>query len=269
MITVNDLTYRYPHSRGYVLREVNFSLQPGEIVTLVGQNGSGKSTLGKLLAGIIKPARKQILINDLDVAKKSNYDAIFQKVGIVFQNPENQILFNNVYDEMMFAARNIKNPIAQIQAALRTVDMLQYLHSDLTHFSLGQKQRIILAETLVRSPEYLILDEPTTMLDSAGKVAIYQVLKQLRTQGIGILLVTNLAEELLLADRIFILAREKLVANITAQELLHQTATLEKYHIILPQLLQLVKSLEDGGMVFENISYTPDKLAKEILNARI
>lgn len=267
MIKVKELYYKYPHSSENVLQNINFELHSGEIIAIVGQNGSGKSTLGKLLAGIIKVKKDHILIDDLDIAKSKNHYSTFEKVGIVFQNPENQIIFNNVYDEINFSLRGGRSHEEKITEALQKVGMEQYLHADLSNFSLGQKQRIVLAEMLARNPQYLILDEPTAMLDSVGKKSISRIIKQLRAQNVGIFLITNVAEELFLADRILILDHGMIVAEIIASELINQIPILEKYHIALPDLMQLANHLQKAGMQFRRLVWSPQKIAEEILHA--
>lgn len=269
MIVVNNLSYRYRHTNKNVLHEIKFSANAGEIVAIVGQNGSGKSTLGKLLSGILRPPKNRVTIDNLDPALSKNHQAIFQKVGIVFQNPENQILFQRVDEELNFSTRNIKDSDAKIRQALHAVGMQEYYHANLTKLSLGQKQRIVLAEMLVRNPNYLILDEPTTMLDTTGKITIHQIITRLRSQNIGIILITNIAEELLLADRILILENGSIVAEILKQKLLAEVATLQKYHIALPQLLQLVNFLQKAGLEVQPDIWTPKALAQEIIHACI
>lgn len=204
MIKVQNLTYKYRRSHAQILRDASFEVRSGEIVALMGENGSGKSTVGKLVAGIIRPRKSQVLIDDIDVGVKKNYREVFGKIGIVFQNPETQIIFNTVHDEMKFALGQKDNADKIIDEALEQVGMIG--HEDgLWDFSLGQKQRIVLAEMLARKPKYLVLDEPTTMVDSVGKVEIWKIIRKLKAQGLGILLITNSKEESMIADRIITL----------------------------------------------------------------
>jgi len=175
MIKIQDVSFKYKES-GMILNHLNFNIYEGEVIAIVGKNGSGKSTLGKLISGILKLKNGKILIDDLDLSHKKNEKDIRDKIGIVFQNPENQIIFNHIYDELSFSLRNLeKSEIdKRIHNALENVQMLEFLEQDLYTLSLGQKQRIMIAEILAKNPKYIILDEPTTMIDSQGKEKIHK-----------------------------------------------------------------------------------------------
>lgn len=204
MIKVQNLKYKYYRSRSLVLQDVSFNVAKSEVVALIGKNGSGKSTIGRLVSGIITPQKNQVFIDEIDVGIKKNYKDIFAKVGIVFQNPDTQIIFNNVHDELKFALGKRANVEGIVNEVLEQVGMVN-CGDNLWDFSLGQKQRIVLAEILARKPEYLVLDEPTTMIDPAGKHEIWKIIRNLKLQGIGILLITNSNEEASIADRIIML----------------------------------------------------------------
>lgn len=246
MIEVKHLRYKYKSSRDEVLRDISLSLRHGEIVALVGRNGSGKSTLGKLIAGIARPKRGEVLVDRIDVGVKRNYEKVFRKVGIVFQNPETQIIFGEVREEMEFALMgmsSIKGAVSdeqrkenarKITAALDMVGMVDKQGGNLWDFSLGQKQRIVLAEMLARCPQYLVLDEPTTMIDSLGKQTMYKIWRDLRTKGLGILLITNCAEELLVADRVLVLGDGRIVEEIAQGNLKQKEKILREYGVVLP-----------------------------------
>lgn len=169
MIRLENVNFKYKNSDSKILDDLNFSVQDGEIVTIVGKNGSGKSTIGKLISGVIRLKHGRITIDDLDVQKDHN--ELLGKIGIVFQNPDNQIIFNNIYDEFAFSLKGLdKSEIDErINSSLEQVGMLEYRNSDLYSLSLGQKQRVMIAEVLARKPKYIILDEPTTMIDSKRK----------------------------------------------------------------------------------------------------
>ena len=172
MIKVEDVLYKYKGSNYNVLNGLNFSVKDGEIIAIIGKNGSGKSTIGKLIAGITKLKQGKIFIDDIDISK--NYKLIQDKIGIVFQNPENQIIFNNIYDELSFSLRNLEKEEIEkrVNQALEKVEMIDLKNHDLYTLSLGQKQRIMIAEVLAKNPKYIILDEPTTRIDRQGKEKI-------------------------------------------------------------------------------------------------
>lgn len=182
MIKLENVSFKYRNSEHIVLDNLSFSINDGEVIAIVGQNGSGKSTIGRLISGIAKLKHGNIFIDDLDISQKNNRKLIRDKVGIVFQNPENQIIFNNIYDELAFSLSGCdKFEIEErVSTALKQVGMFDYKNRDLYSLSLGQKQRIIIAEVLAQHPKYIIFDEPTTMLDGIGKELVYDIIRELK-----------------------------------------------------------------------------------------
>ena len=265
MINVQNVSFQYNNSHK-VLEDVNLEVKEGEVLAIVGKNGSGKSTIGKLLAGILKLKKGSIVIDDLEITKKKNREEIKKKVGIVFQNPENQIIFNQIQDEIAFSLKGLeKEEIGnRIGKALKKVEMLAYKDQDLYNLSLGQKQRIMIAEILAKHPKYLVLDEPTTMIDSLGKEKIYEIIKDLKMQGYTIICITNLADEMLLADRILILERGKVVQEIKKEELIEKVDILKKYNIKIPTILEILEQLKENGIKLEIKEYTIQELTKKV-----
>ncbi len=260
MIKVTNLQYKYKHQREATLQDISFTIKPGEIIVVVGKNGAGKSTLGKLLSGIIKPRKGEVLIDNLDISVRKNRQKIFEKAGIVFQNPETQIIFGDIRDEISFTQSDAK----EVEAALQLVGLGDQVQTSLWDLSLGQKQRVVLAEILARKPKYIILDEPTTMINSADKMKIHTIIRTLAAQGIGILLITNSAEELLLGQRILVLANGKVISEIKAQELLEKAEILEANGVALPQLLQLARELQKVDLTLNPKQWTPQAVVAEI-----
>ncbi len=264
MLEVSHLSYRYPSSSQSVLDDVNFSVGDGEIVALVGRNGSGKSTLGRLVAGIsgLQDGTVQVDGKDYDKA----YQGIRANLGIVFQNPENQLLFNNFDEEIKFALPGLGDTELdeRIQKALAQVGMSDFRNREIDELSLGQKQRLVLAEVLARGARHLILDEPTTMIDSEGKREIAKLVRKLARSGRSTLYITNLAEEILLADRILILANGHIAAEIKRSELAQRAGLLKRYHIELPASLQLLVELEKRGIHLAPEDFDAANLAREI-----
>lgn len=257
MISINKVTYRYKKEKD-ILKEITLEIQEKETVVIMGKNGSGKSTLGKLVSGIIKPKEGKILIDNLDISKKENKEEIRKKIGIVFQNPENQIIFNNMQDEVSFALKDLEKEEIQkrIQQSLRKVHMEEKIKEDLYELSLGQKQRVVIGEVLAKQPKYIILDEPTTMIDSRGKQKIYEIVEELKKEGYTILYITNVAEEMLLADRIILLNEGKIVEEIKKEELMDKLDIFEKYDIKVPILLELLQNLRKEGIEVNLTNYS-------------
>lgn len=261
MIRIENVSFKYKNSSNNILEQLNFSIQEGEIVAIVGQNGSGKSTIGRLIAGITKLKKGKITIDGMDISNKKNYQAIQNKIGIVFQNPENQIIFNHIYDELSFSLKGLeKSEIEKrIHFALDQVGMLSLKDQDLYSLSLGQKQRIMLAEVLAKNPKYIILDEPTTMIDSQGKEQIYNIIKNLKKQGYTIVCITNLADEILMADRTLILNKGKIVSEIEKKDLIDKVPILKKFGIKEPTLLTILTGLKENGIAFNLQEFSVDE----------
>lgn len=258
MIKINNVSFKYKNNEKMVLDNLNFEVRDGEIVAIVGTNGSGKSTIGKLIARIIKLKQGEILIDDVNIKDKK----MQEKIGIVFQNPENQIIFNNIYDELSFSLRGLEKEEIEnrIKESLKQVEMLEYINSDLYLLSLGQKQRIMIAEVLAKKPKYIIFDEPTTMIDSKGKEIIYQIIKKLKNQGYTIICITNLADEILIADRTLILKNGKIAHEIKNEDLINKSYLLKQNGIKEPTLLEILNKLNENGINIEMNDFTIDEL---------
>ena len=265
MIKLENVSYHYK-KESKILKEINLEIKEQETVVIMGKNGSGKSTLGKMISGIIKPKSGKILLDNLDMADKKNKDEIHKKIGIVFQNPENQIIFNKIEDELSFALKDLKKEEIQkrIKQSLKKVKMEENIEQDLYELSLGQKQRIVISEVIARLPKYIVFDEPTTMIDSKGKEKIYKIVEDLKKEHYTIIYITNMAEEIFLADRIIILEDGKIVEEIKKQELLEKIELFEKYEIKVPMQIELLQELKKCGIEINLESYSVQELANKL-----
>ena len=263
MINIENVSFKYKNSN-YILKNINFSVNDGEVIAIVGKNGSGKSTLGRLISGITKLKEGTITIDNINISK--NLKTVREKVGIVFQNPENQIIFNNIYDELSFSLRNLNKEKIEnrISTSLKQVDMFDFKDKDLYTLSLGQKQRIMIAEILAKNPKYIILDEPTTMIDSYGKEKIHNIILDLKQKGYTIICITNISDEILLADRTLILDNGEIVAEIKKQELIDKYDILEKYGIKIPTLLSILVKLKANGIDLPIKNFSVEELSTVI-----
>ena len=262
MIKVENVSFKYKNSDNLILDNLNFEVNDGEIVAIVGENGSGKSTIGKLISGILKLKHGNILIDNYNIKDKSIKD----KMGIVFQNPETQIIFNNIYDELSMSLKNLgKEEIEKrIESSLEQVGMLKYKNKNLYSLSLGQKQRIMIAEVLAKQPKYIILDEPTTMIDTKGKETIYKIIKDLKNKGYTIICITNLADEILIADRTLILKNGKISEEIKKDELIDKSYLLRENGIKEPVLLEILNKLKENGIILNIQDYTIENFVSEL-----
>lgn len=265
MIKIENVTYRYKRGKD-ILKEINLTIEEKETVVIMGKNGSGKSTLGKLISGIIKAKEGKILIDDLVVGDKKNKEEVRKRVGIVFQNPENQIIFNKIKEEVSFALKGLsQEEIDQrVQMSLEKVNMADKIEEDLYELSLGQKQRVIIGEVLAKQPKVIVLDEPTTMIDSKGKEEIYHIVENLKKEGYTIVYITNVAEEMLLADRIIVLNEGKIVAEVKKDEIINKLEIFRQYDIKLPLVIEMVEKLRQEGIDMNLSDYSMDELIKKI-----
>lgn len=263
MINIENVSFKYKNSN-YILKNINFSVNDGEVIAIVGKNGSGKSTLGRLISAITKLKEGTITIDNINISK--DVKTVREKVGIVFQNPENQIIFNNIYDELSFSLRNLNKEEIEnrISTSLKQVDMFDFKDKDLYTLSLGQKQRIMIAEILAKNPKYIILDEPTTMIDSYGKEKIHNIILDLKQKGYTIICITNISDEILLADRTLILDNGEIVAEIKKQELIDKYDILEKYGIKIPTLLSILVKLKTNGIDLPIKDFSVEELSTVI-----
>lgn len=253
MIVLSNVSFSYKKQKE-ILKDINLEIKPGEITMIVGKNGSGKSTLCSLLANILK-AKGTILVDDKDIKKMDNI-SLRQKIGIVFQNPSYQIIFDKVYDDMKFVLDNLKldNQEERIIKSLESMNILNLKDENPYEMSLGQKQRIALATWLSVSPKYLILDEVTSMIDYKGKKDIYNLLLKLKKDGKGIIFSTNIMEEVIYADKIVVLDKSKIKKIIKKDELLDNLDLLVNVGLEIPFILNILKLLKDKGIEIDSLT---------------
>ncbi len=269
MIEIVNVDFKY-NKENKIFDNISFKVNDGEVVAIIGKNGQGKSTLLKIISGILKPRKGKVLIDGIDVHNKKNNEIIRKNVGIVFQNPDNQILFNNVYDELEFTLKNLKieDIDKKIKQALRMVDMEEYISSETFKLSLGQKQRINIAGCLVSQPNYLFLDEPTSMIDSCGRTKIYNIIHALKRAKKTIIFVTNNLSEVLIADRIMIIDKGKIAYTFNKNELFNNMDKIKDFELYIPDILKLIIRLSKEGINIDmneyNIDIVADKIIKEI-----
>jgi len=265
MINIQNLKFKYKEEN-YIIKEISLEINKGECIAIVGKNGSGKSTFAKLLAGIMKPTKGDILIDDINTRDKKNYINLRKKVGIVFQNPENQIIFNNIEDELSFALKNLKlnDTDLRIEEALKKVKIDKNKIGELDELSLGQKQKITIAGVLAVNPDYIVFDEPTTMIDSEGKEAVYKIIKNLKENGYTIIYITNNTEEIMLADKIMILDDGKIVEQIKKEDLQNKVDIIKKYNLKIPTVITILEKLKKN-----NIDINTENLSIEGITDRI
>jgi len=222
--------------------------------------------MAKIISGLEKPNKGQVLVDAINTSNKKSFLDLRKKVGIVFQNPENQIIFNNIEDELSFALKNLKlnDTDLRIEEALKKVKIDKNKIGELDELSLGQKQKITIAGVLAVNPDYIVFDEPTTMIDSEGKEAVYKIIKNLKENGYTIIYITNNTEEIMLADKIMILDDGKIVEQIKKEDLLNKVDILKKYNLKIPTVITILEKLKKN-----NIDINTENLSIEGITDRI
>ncbi|SDY35496.1 energy-coupling factor transporter ATPase [Eubacterium barkeri] len=259
LIEVRDLGYEYPKNEENkeedttALRGVDFTVAPGEFVGIIGHNGSGKSTLSKLLNAIILPTKGRVLIKGMDTRDPENLWNIRQTAGMVFQNPDNQLVATIVEEDVAFGPENLGVEPTEIRRrvdeCLATVSMGEYRRQKPHQLSGGQKQRIAIAGILAMEPECIIFDEPTAMLDPSGRREVMETIKTLnRDKGMTVLHITHYMTELIDADRIIVLDGGQVVMEGTPREIFRQVTALKAIGLDVPQMTELAFLLRESGL---------------------
>ena len=253
---------------GFSLDGIDFSVEEGEFVAVLGHNGSGKSTLARLTNGLLTPTDGKITVMGLDATNPKNLYKIRKQVGIVFQNPDNQTVASIVEDDIAFGPENIGIKRAEIgeriDFALNAVGMQNYRYSTTSRLSGGQKQRIAIAGVLALKPRVMIIDESTAMLDPKGrKEVIDVVLKLNKEEKITVVLITHFPEEALLADRAVLMNHGKIVKQGKPQEVLKDEESLRACSLTLPKLLQIQKQLNAGGLSVKE-TFSTDEFIEDL-----
>ena len=279
MIKLENINFKYKKNKtkDFILKDINLTINNGEFISIIGNNGEGKSTLLKLLSGIILPTEGNILINDINTKSKKDFINLRKNISIVFQNPDNQIIFERVYEELEFALKNLKfdkNDIdKQIDLALEKVNMLDFKFTNTENLSLGQKQKIIIAEALSTNSDIIVLDEPTAMLDPTSKRDFLNLLIDLNKQGKTIILVTHILDEIFYSSRCLYLNNNIIEEDFNISELFNNIDLLSKINKnnsnttlnLLYSLIQNDIKINFNNYKKENKSFN-DYLNNEIIN---
>jgi energy-coupling factor transport system ATP-binding protein len=249
MISVQNVDYRYPSGKR-ALTGINLSIAQGEFVAVVGHNGSGKTTLALLLSGLEHPSKGNVTINGIDTRYKKNFLELRKQIGIVFQNPENQLVFEKVRDDIAFGLKNIGLSPDEIETRIAEIIKIMRIENftDSFELSMGQKQRVAIASVLAMRPACVIFDEPTAMLDPKGKKEIHNAIVQLHKQGLTIIYVTNVIDEVLSADRIIILGNGEIRGEYPRESLFDNIEKLKAAGLETPVIMDLLFRLKQRGI---------------------
>jgi len=257
VIEVEHVTVYYSGRTSPVLDGISLELKPGELVALLGANGSGKSTLMRLCNALVQPASGRVVVDEMDAADPSTWWAIRSRVGFVQQNPENQIVGTVVEEDVAFGPENLGVPTCELRMrvdqALAQVGLTGFERREPHLLSEGQKQRLAIAGALAMHPTYMLLDEPTAMLDGKSRADVLKVLRTLRHHGVGMLHITHHLEDVLDADRVIVLAEGRIAYNGPLADLAADPQEAARLGVELPPIGCLAAALRSGGVRLPSI----------------
>lgn len=261
MVQTKDLVFEYIRrdDEGNVegitraIDEVSLQVHPGEFIAVLGHNGSGKSTLAKHINAILYPTEGTVWVDGMDTCEEANLWNIRQEAGMVFQNPDNQIIGQVVEEDVGFGPENLGVPTKEIwervEESLKAVGMYEFRKHSPNKLSGGQKQRVSIAGVIAMHPKCIVLDEPTAMLDPSGRKEVIRAVRALNlAEGITIILITHYMEEIIDADRVFVMDKGKIALQGTPREVFGQVDGLKELRLDVPQVTLLAHELRESGL---------------------
>ncbi|MBU5438614.1 energy-coupling factor transporter ATPase [Tissierella sp. MSJ-40] len=271
MIKIEDVTYEYnsigEEGQLRAIRNLSIDVKRGEFLVILGHNGSGKSTLAKLMNGLLIPTKGDIYVMGMNTKDENKIWNIREKAGMVFQNPDNQIVATIVEEDVAFGPENQGIPPAEIRKrvdeALRIVEMTEYKRHAPHLLSGGQKQRVAIAGILAMNPDCIIFDEPTAMLDPTGRIEVMNTIKKLnKVEEKTIVLITHYMDEAVEADRILVMEQGEIVMAGTPREIFKQVKKVKELGLDVPQVTELVYELRKEGIDIQEDILTVEELVR-------
>ncbi|HAL20246.1 MAG TPA: energy-coupling factor transporter ATPase [Ruminococcaceae bacterium] len=274
IIEVKNVTYEYSDEDNTfaAVKNLSLNIERGSFTVILGHNGSGKSTLAKMLNGLNKPTSGDVFVDGLNTKDEKTEIEVKRKVGMVFQNPDNQIIASIVEEDVAFGPENLgiepKEIEKRVDEALKATDMLQFKKSTPHRLSGGQKQRIAIAGIIAMEPECLVLDEPTAMLDPKGRAEIISTLHRLnREKGITVVLITHYMEEAQNADRVIVMNDGKIIADDKPKVIFSDVESLKRVGLDVPQTAELLYNLKKNGFNVDTHAISIKEAAEQIFAA--
>ena len=251
------------------LDKVSLDVKKGDFIAVLGHNGSGKSTLAKHINAILEPTEGSLWVDGFDTTDEKNIWDIRQRAGMVFQNPDNQIIASVVEEDVGFGPENIGVPTDEIwqrvEESLKAVGMLKYREHPPNKLSGGQKQRVAIAGVMAMQPECIVLDEPTAMLDPVGRKEVLEAVHELnRKKGVTIILITHYMEEVVDADHVYVMDAGKVVMQGTPRSIFSQVERLKEYRLDVPQITLLAYELKKAGLDIPDGILTREELTEAL-----
>jgi len=276
IIKIEDLEFSYSQAEKevslLVLKKLSLKIEKGTFVAIIGHNGSGKTTLAKHFNAILLPTGGQVLVSDMDTRVDDFLIEIRRRVGMVFQNPDNQIVATVVEEDVAFAPENLGYPSDEIRRrvdeALKIVGMYEYREHAPHLLSGGQKQRIAIAGVLAMRPECVVFDEPTAMLDPRGRASVLKIIRDLKdTYGVAVVLITHHMDEAADADRLIVMSDGEIIKDGTPREVFLDIDTLKKAGLNVPETTLLLHELKADGFDISLDALTINECADAIITA--
>lgn len=274
IIEVKNVTYEYTDEEKTfaAVKNLSLNIERGSFTAILGHNGSGKSTLAKMLNGLNKPTSGDVFADGINTKDEETEIEVKRKVGMVFQNPDNQIIASIVEEDVAFGPENLGIPPKEIEKrvedALKAVDMWEFRKSTPHHLSGGQKQRIAIAGIIAMQPECLVLDEPTAMLDPKGRTEIISTLHRLnRDKGITVVLITHYMEEAENADRVIVMNDGEIISDDKPKVIFSDVERLKKVGLDVPQTAELLYNLKKNGFAVDTHALSIKEAAEQIISA--
>ncbi len=251
MIEVKDVKFKYQDDEKYALNGINIKFEKGKFIAILGHNGSGKSTLAKLINGLLIPNEGSIHVDDMDTKDDSKIWDIRSRAGLVFQNPDNQIVATIVEEDVAFGPENLGIPQKELRErvdrALLSVGMEKYKKSAPHLLSGGQKQRVAIAGILAMEPDYVILDEPTAMLDPSGRKEVIDTLLKLKSEGKGVILITHNMEEAALAEELIVMEEGNIILQGKPLDVFSNVEKIKNIGLDVPVATEISYNLKKSG----------------------
>ena len=274
ILEVKNVTYEYTDEEKTfaAVKNLSLNIERGSFTVILGHNGSGKSTLAKMLNGLNKPTSGDVFADGINTKDEETEIEVKRKVGMVFQNPDNQIIASIVEEDVAFGPENLGIPPKEIEKrvenALKAVDMWEFRKSTPHHLSGGQKQRIAIAGIIAMQPECLVLDEPTAMLDPKGRAEIISTLHRLNSEkGITVVLITHYMEEAENADRVIVMNDGEIIADDKPKVIFSDVERLKKVGLDVPQTAELLYNLKKNGFAVDTHALSIKETAEQIISA--
>lgn len=268
MISLRNVSYSY-ESGALAVKNVSLDINDGEFIAVVGHNGSGKSTIAKMLNGLLLPTEGTVTVNGMDTADEDRILDIRKTVGMVFQNPDNQIVTTVVREDVAFGPENLGVPtdemVIRVDEALKAVGMEKYAYSAPHMLSGGQKQRIAIAGMLAMEPDVLVLDEATAMLDPLGRREIISIVRELnRTKGMTVIMITQYMDEAVDVDRVIVINDGSIVMDSAPKDVFRRGDELRKIGLDVPPAVELNEMLKEKGIADCGDAMTLEELSDKI-----